>query len=104
MIIKENSLICEDTIIKENNDINNENNMSNNINEIENMPTLESIELLEDENNLEKKETVDTNCLALTVRKDYNISIFKNTISTTFRVTCKVTIFTFILNLLCLFF
>lgn len=104
MMIKENTLICEDTIIEENNDINNENNTSNTINEIENMPTLESIELLKDENNLEKKETVDTNCLALTVRKDYNIAIFKNTISTTFRVACKVTIFTFILNLLCLFF
>lgn len=52
----------------------------------------------------EKKETVETNCLALTVRKDYNISIFKNTIFTTFRVACKVTIFTFLLNFLSLFF
>lgn len=53
---------------------------------------------------LEKKETVETNCLALTVRKNYNISIFKNTVFTTFRVTCKVTIFTLVLNFLSLFF
>ena len=54
--------------------------------------------------NTEKKETVETNCLALTVCKNYNISVFKNTVFTTFRVTCKITIFTFVLNLLRLFF
>lgn len=58
----------------------------------------------EDEEISEKKETVETNCLALTVRKNYNISIFKNTVFTTFRVTCKVTIFTLVLNFLSLFF
>lgn len=52
----------------------------------------------------EKKETVKTNCLALTVRKNYTISIFKNTIFTTFRITCKVTLCTFLLNFLSLFF
>ena len=57
-----------------------------------------------DQEVLEKKETVETNCLALTVRKNYNISIFKNTVFTTFRVTCKVTIFTLVLNFLSLFF
>lgn len=52
----------------------------------------------------EKKETVKTNCLALTVRKNYTISIFKNTVFTTFRITCKVTLCTFLLNFLSLFF
>ena len=58
----------------------------------------------EDQEVLEKKETVETNCLALTVRKNYNISIFKNTVFTTFRVTFKVAVFTFVLNFLSLFF
>ena len=57
----------------------------------------------EDEEVSEKKETVETNCLALTVRKNYNISIFKNTVFTTFRITCKITIFTIVLNFLSLF-
>ena len=58
----------------------------------------------EDQEVLEKKETVETNCLALTVRKNHNISIFKNTVFTTFRVTFKVAVFTFVLNFLSLFF
>lgn len=58
----------------------------------------------EDQEVLEKKETVETNCLALTVRKNYNVSIFKNTVFTTFRVTFKVAVFTFVLNFLSLFF
>ena len=78
----------------------------------ENEESSENISLVSEEplNNsenqevLEKKETVETNCLALTVRKNYNISIFKNTVFTTFRVTCKVTIFTLVLNFLSLFF
>ena len=57
----------------------------------------------EDEEVSEKKETVETNCLSLTVRKNYNISIFKNTVFTTFRITCKITIFTIVLNFLSLF-
>ena len=57
----------------------------------------------EDEEVSEKKETVETNCLALTVRKNYNISIFKNTVFTTVRITCKITIFTIVLNFLSLF-
>ena len=57
----------------------------------------------EDEEVSEKIETVETNCLALTVRKNYNISIFKNTVFTTFRITCKITIFTIVLNFLSLF-
>lgn len=51
-----------------------------------------------------EKETVETNCLALTVRKDYNLSIVKNSILTTFRISWKVAISTFILNVLKLFF
>ena len=96
------------------NSINEENNTFNDINTTceENQETSEnSSQFLEepiinneDEEVSEKKETVETNCLALTVRKNYNISIFKNTVFTTFRVTFKVAVFTFVLNFLSLFF
>lgn len=48
-------------------------------------------------------EDVHSNCLALTVRKDYNLSIVKNSIFTTLRVSWKIAISTFILNILKLF-
>ena len=51
-----------------------------------------------------KKETAETNCLALTVRKNYNLSIVKNGIFTTLRMSWKVALSTFILNVLKLFF
>ena len=95
------------------NSINEENNTFNDINTTceENQETSEnSSQFLEepiinneDEKVSEKKETVETNCLALTVRKNYNISIFKNTVFTTVRITCKITIFTIVLNFLSLF-
>ena len=50
----------------------------------------------------ENEETEATNCLALTVRKDYNLSILKNKMVTTFRVTSKVVFCAFFLNLLTL--
>ena len=95
------------------NSINEENNTFNDINTTceEDQETSEnSSQFLEepiinneDEEVSEKKETVETNCLALTVRKNYNISIFKNTVFTTVRITCKITIFTIVLNFLSLF-
>ena len=51
-----------------------------------------------------KKETVETNCLALTVRKDYNFAIAKNTVFKTIRIRIKVAISTFVLNIIKLFF
>lgn len=53
---------------------------------------------------LGEKETVETNCLALTVRKDYNFAIAKNTVFKTIRMSIKVAISTFVLNLIKLFF
>ena len=52
----------------------------------------------------EEKATVETNCLALTVRKDYNFAIAKNTVFKTIRMSIKVAISTFVLNLIKLFF
>ena len=51
-----------------------------------------------------KKEAVETNCLALTVRKDYNFAIAKNTVFKTIRMSIKVAISTFVLNIIKLFF
>lgn len=52
----------------------------------------------------DQKETAETNCLALTVRKNYNLSIIKNGLLTTLRVSWKVGISTLLLNILKLFF
>lgn len=51
----------------------------------------------------EQKETAETNCLALTVRKNYNVSIIKNSIFTSLRLSFKVAISTLVLNILKLF-
>ena len=68
--------------------------------EIENSNELEGNTKIEKD----EKETVETNCLALTVRKDYNFSIAKNTVFKTIRMSIKVAISTFILNLIKIFF
>ena len=88
-------------------------------NSLENSENFESIEVIENTNSTEniidiknnknseiseKKETVETNCLALTVRKDYNFSIAKNTVFKTIRMSIKVAISTFLLHILRLFF
>ena len=52
----------------------------------------------------DQKETAETNCLALTVRKNYNLAIVKNSIFTTLRLSWKVALSTFLLNVLKLFF
>ena len=51
-----------------------------------------------------KEKKVETNCLALTVRKDYNFSITKNTVFKTIRMSVKVAISTLVLNLIKIFF
>ena len=56
------------------------------------------------ENDESKEKTVETNCLALTVRKDYNFSIAKNTVFKTIRMSIKVAISTLVLNLIKIFF
>ncbi len=66
-------------------------------------PSTEKEEIFSATSDIEK-ETAETNCLALTVRKDYNISIIKNGFFTTLRLSWKVAISTFVLNILKLFF
>ena len=65
----------------------------------------ETVETISEEHaSTTEKETVETNCLALTVRKDYNYAIAKNTVFKTIRMSIKVAISTFLLNLIKLFF
>lgn len=114
MVINENGLITEDqntqeytenlSITQETSDFDLDSNEDSNI-QIS-MNTSEN-DIFTNNSNCapeQEKETVETNCLALTVRKDYNLSIFKNSIATTFRVSWKIAVSTFLLNLLKLFF
>lgn len=45
-------------------------------------------------------EVPESNCLALTVRKDYNITIVKNIFTTTGRLSWKIILSTIVLNFL----
>ena len=57
-----------------------------------------------DEKNINDKTSnfEETNCLALTVRKDYGLFLFKNGVVKTFKVSCKIIFCTVFLNLLTL--
>lgn len=78
-------------------------NLENANNEVQTDQNSFSQESIQD-SSLDEKETVETNCLALTVRKDYNFAIAKNTVFKTIRMSIKVAISTFLLNLIKLFF
>ena len=67
----------------------------------QNNTSISNLSTNEDEN---KEKTVGTTCLALTVRKDYNFSIAKNTVFKTIRMSIKVAISTLVLNLIKIFF
>lgn len=75
--------------------------LSNDNFDLDDNKDLNSSNEIENEKNT---ETAETNCLALTVRKDYNMSIVKNSIFTTLRVSWKVALSTLLLNILKLFF
>lgn len=42
----------------------------------------------------------ETNSLALTIRKNYSLSILKNSVTTTLRISTKIAFSTFMLNFL----
>lgn len=66
----------------------------------------EDDELLE--SNLKPQETLiqetTTNCLALTIKKDYKLASWVNVITRSFRMTFKVLVSYFALNIIKLFF
>lgn len=53
---------------------------------------------VEDNANIYDESSEVTNCLALTIKKDYNLSIVKNVVSTTLRSMWKVIASFFALN------
>ena len=59
---------------------------------------------LKNDEKFTQDERNEPNCLALTVRKDYNLTIIKNIFTTTGRMSLKVALSTFILNILRMFF
>lgn len=86
---------------------------SNNVSEVVDNDVVEnnvSMELPSDSkaaetSNLVNSNVVDTtvpepNCLALTVRKDYNLIIVKNIFTTTGRLSWKIVLSTIVLNFL----
>lgn len=48
----------------------------------------------------ENTDTTKSNCLALVVRKDYNLTIVKNIFTTTGRLSWKIALITAIINVL----
>lgn len=104
-------------ILQNNNELNNPN--SNSISEVA------TIEEVEDSNTIEEivdtasstvslndtstfsennSDTPEPNCLALTVRKDYNLTIIKNIFTTSGRMSLKIALSTLFLNFLRMFF
>lgn len=132
MVINKDGLITENPIDENVNKINMQNNIENNISDtstilegnsdsfikdtISDLPSDSPISEIQFENpssdsasitdtpKSTEEKTAETNCLALTVRKNYNLSIVKNSIFTTLRVSWKVALSTFVLNVLKLFF
>lgn len=102
MVINDtDDIISENVETKEN--TSNENFNIVNIYDEENIET-EDTQSITSNDSSKENETIETNCLALTIRKDYHLSIIKNTVFTTIRVTCKVFLYTLFLNLLKMFF
>ena len=105
MVINENELITENQETHDNNLINDtmEHKESNSSDKVTIDVNNEDIKENEQSEQSEQKETAETNCLALTVRKNYNISIIKNSIFTSLRLSFKIAISTIALNILKLF-
>ncbi len=53
---------------------------------------------------LTQEVTNETNCFALTIRKDYNLSIAKNILCKTTRMSWKIALNLFLLNILAILF
>lgn len=62
------------------------------------------IKIMSNVQKFKQDKTIEANCLSLSVRKDYNLSIIKNSIFTTLRYSYKIAFSAFLLNLLKLFF
>lgn len=66
--------------------------------------TTEESVVLETENVENNDDIPEPNCLALTVRKDYNLTVAKNIFTTSWRMSLKIALSTLALNFLRMFF
>ena len=107
MVINEDGVITENQNEQKDSNVTNAEDtcvLNNETSENEENFDLDSNNVISSDNNIDtENEDNHSNCLALTVRKDYNLSIVKNSIFTTLRVSWKIAISTFILNILKLF-
>lgn len=90
----------ENTILEDFND-SAENEKYNEL-ELENS-SLESLDFKNDVASTPNEDN-QANCLALTVRKDYNLTIIKNIFTTSGRMSLKIALSTLVLNFLRMFF
>ena len=79
--------------------------MENNVlNEIENKETVAIDEILVSSKETEVKEVDSSiNCLALTVKEDYHIAVFKNFVKKSARISWKIAISILTMNFLNMF-
>lgn len=90
-------------ILEENIDNNTQENNSSQDNLIDNKDELqveENVSLDNVETSTETENQEVANCLALTVKKDYNLSIVKNVVVKTFKNAWKIALSIFTLNFL----
>ena len=105
-----NILNTENKISKDSiNFTNNENNLIENNSVTSEIITSDNVEQDNSENTIESSENLDennevSNCLALTVKKDYNLSVVKNVFVRTVKGIWKVAISIFTLNIIKFFF
>ena len=85
------------------NSINLENTISNSVDD-NSVDTNANESIQVESHEKEQNKSIETNCLALTVQKDYNFAIAKNTVFKTIRMSIKVAISTLVLNVIKLFF
>lgn len=85
------------------NSINLENTISNSVDD-NSVDTNANDSIQLESHEKEQNKSIETNCLALTVQKDYNFAIAKNTVFKTIRMSIKVAISTLVLNVIKLFF
>lgn len=80
------------------------NDCKNDLNIDTNVDTQDNIDFTSQDCTDSDNEETESNCLALTIRQDYSVSIFKNGLLTTGRLSLKVILSTIFLNILRLFF
>lgn len=86
------------------NNNNNGNNINNNSNNNNNIQQTQTVDTAEELKSTSDDTPPEPNCLALTVRKDYSLTVIKNIFTTSGRMSLKIALSTLALNFLRIFF